>query len=30
MLLLGLALTFANVALLVTEFFRHRRTPLAA
>ncbi|HVP51363.1 MAG TPA: hypothetical protein VMT05_04590 [Terriglobales bacterium] len=30
MVLLGLALTFANIALLVTEFFRHRRAPLAA
>jgi len=27
---LGLALTFANIALLVVEFFRHRRAPLAA
>jgi len=30
MVLLGLALTFANVALLVIEFFRHSRAPLAA
>jgi len=30
MVLLGLALTFANIALLAVEFFRHRRAPLAA
>lgn len=30
MVLLGVALTFANLALLVTEFFRHRRAPLVA
>jgi len=30
MVLLGLALTFANLALLVIEVFRHRRAPLAA
>jgi len=29
MILLGLALTFANIALLVIEFLRHRRAPLA-
>jgi hypothetical protein len=30
MTLLGLALTFASIALLVIEFLRHRRAPLAA